>query len=94
MIVKESTLQKKIMDTFRQHGCLVLRPIAYSEAGYPDLIVIGNGRTVFCEVKRPGFDLTKLQQFRKAQMNEHGTHVFVLTDSNQCQEVINYLKNG
>lgn len=73
-------------------GLRVLRPITLSEDGYPDLWVLHNSTLAFVECKRPGEDLEPLQVFRKKELEQLGFHVFVIDDTRQCDEVIDFFR--
>lgn len=69
------------------------RAVANTESGWPDLDVYKDGRVVFGEVKRPGEKLTKLQEFRKKELESIGFIVLVLNTVNDCDRVELAFKN-
>lgn len=63
-----------------KEGYLVLRPVAVSKSGYPDLWVLRNGQVFFIEVKKQGEKATPLQALRHKELKEKGFDTYVVDD--------------
>jgi hypothetical protein len=75
----ESKIQSKKIKELEKEGYFVIKLIVTNKPGIPDLLAIPRDSNVlFCEVKRPDGKLSKLQEFRIKELNEHGirTEVF------------------
>lgn len=84
----ESEIQDKIVKDLTGSGWIVLKSISNNKSGFPDLQCIKYGRCVFIEVKQPGKSLSALQQFRAAQLKEHGFEHHVFTSANDIIKII------
>jgi len=51
---------------------------AMSVNGWPDLVAIRGGRTVWIEVKRPGGVLSAIQMHRHNEMRKQGAEVYTV----------------
>ena len=68
----EGTITKAIMALLRKVPSSFVMKIhggGYQNAGFPDILFICNGITFAFEVKRPGCDATKLQQYVIGRLN-------------------------
>jgi len=70
--MKESELERKVVSHCHQLGLLSYKFTSPSSRGVPDRIVIGRGRVLFLELKRPGNRPTPLQEREIRRINEHG----------------------
>lgn len=82
-IPKESYFQEKIMDAIKKkYPDAFIRKIsqgAYSEGGFPDLLVINNGQVFAFEVKRPVVGITsKLQLLTLAKLKAAGAEALIV----------------
>jgi len=61
--MKESTIQRHIMDYLTSHGAYVFKAVGnpMQRAGTPDLLVCWEGRFVGLEIKQPGEKATPVQ---------------------------------
>lgn len=75
----ESQIQSKIIKKLEDKGWLVLKIIKLSKSGYPDLLCLRNGITMFVEVKRPNGKLSELQKVRIKELREKGFKVKIWT---------------
>jgi Holliday junction resolvase len=76
--MKESQIQKKIMDRLRKNGWLVVKLIQTNMNGIPDLMCIRNGVTMFLEVKAENGSLSPLQEHLIGTLNKFGVHARVV----------------
>lgn len=75
----EQQIQSKRIKELESQGYYVIKLVRTNKNGIPDLLAIPRDSNVlFCEVKRPDGKLSKLQEFRIKELNEHGirTEVF------------------
>jgi Holliday junction resolvase len=69
----EQKIQSKKIKQLESEGYYVIKLINTNKNGIPDLIAIPkNADVLFVEVKRPNGKLSKLQEFRLKELNEHG----------------------
>ena len=69
----EQQIQRKKIKQLESEGYYVIKLINTNKNGIPDLIAIPkNADVLFVEVKRPNGKLSKLQEFRLKELNEHG----------------------
>ena len=74
----ESQLEKKFLDWAKDSGWMVRKMAWPGYNGAPDRLVIGNGRVIFLEFKRPGKEPTELQWSQIKEIRKHlGTAEFV-----------------
>ena len=74
---KESTVQSSIQKWLKDNGWFTIKIIMASKNGIPDLMAIKNGRTIFIEVKNEIGKLSKIQEYRIKEMQQHGAEVIV-----------------
>ena len=87
--MREQDIQLKIRKWFESNGWIVLKTVALSTAGWPDLIALKDGQSVFVEVKKPGGKITELQEYRIAQLQQTGFKAFAAYSFNDFQNKIN-----
>ena len=68
----EQQIQTKIKKYAEGKGWIVIKTIKLSEAGYPDLFMFKNGKTLFIEVKKAGGVVSPLQELRQKQLRQQG----------------------
>jgi Holliday junction resolvase len=78
----EQKIQTKIIKKLEADGWLVLKLIKLSKSGYPDLLLLKNGKTMFIEVKQPNGILSEIQKFRIKEITELGFQCKVWVDYN------------
>lgn len=76
----EQKIQYKIIKKLENDDWLVLKIIKLSKAGYPDLMCLKDGKTMFIEVKQPNGKLSELQKVRIEQLKKRGFEVKVWID--------------
>lgn len=64
--------QTKLKKDFEGKGYKVVKLIKLSENGYPDLMLLKDGKAYFVEVKEPNDTLKELQKFRIDELNKIG----------------------
>jgi Holliday junction resolvase len=74
--MKEQQIQTKKIKDLEAQGYYVIKLINTNKNGIPDLIAIPpNSDVLFVEVKRPEGKLSKLQDYRVKELQEHGVRV-------------------
>jgi hypothetical protein len=71
--MKEQQIQAKKIKELEAQGYYVIKLTTTNKNGIPDLIAIPpNSDVLFVEVKAPGGKMSKLQEFRKKELEKHG----------------------
>ena len=74
--MKEQQIQTKRIKQLETEGYYVIKLITTNKNGIPDLIAIPKDCNVlFVEVKQPTGKLSKLQEYRIKELEEHGIKV-------------------
>lgn len=89
--MSESKIQSKIKLLFKKSGYKVLKIIQLSENGFPDLLCMKNGKSIWIEVKDKGEKPSKLQLYRLKQLKENGFDAY-WTDSYKYLIDVNFNK--
>jgi Holliday junction resolvase len=76
--MRESELQKKIVDRLNRHGWSCVKLIQTNMNGIPDLMCIRKGTVMFLEVKTETGVIAPLQQKRIDDLNKHGVFAKVV----------------
>ena len=72
----EQQIQAKKIKELEAQGFYVIKLINTNKNGIPDLIAIPpNSDVQFVEVKKPDGKMSKLQEFRKRELENHGVKV-------------------
>ena len=81
--MNEAWVQKKIIERHQKQNWFVVKIIQSTANGFPDLMLLKNGRTVFIEVKRPGVKTAApLQVYRHKQLRDLGFDCYLTDDPN------------
>lgn len=76
----ESAIQRKIIKRYEADGYLVVKISLCNKSGFPDLMLLKDGKATFVEVKRPGQTPRSLQEYRLKELRDAGFDAFVLTE--------------
>lgn len=76
----ESAIQRRIVQRYEKEGYLVVKIDLCNKSGFPDLMLLKDGKASFIEVKRPGCKPRPLQQYRHDQLRRLGFDVAVMTE--------------
>jgi|TARA_R110001606_G_scaffold388029_1_gene553119 Holliday junction resolvase len=69
----EQAIQSKRIKQLEEEGYYVIKLVQTNKNGIPDLIAIPpDSEVLFSEVKRPTGKLSKLQEYRLKELEEHG----------------------
>ena len=80
-----SKFQKKTINKLRKQGWKVLKVIRLNESGFPDLMCLRNGVTIWVECKEKKDTLKPLQQFRINELKELGFEAFIEHDGKESE---------
>jgi len=89
---KGSSIEKYLKQQAKNNKFICWKFPATHLNGVPDRILIGNGHTVFIELKRPGEKPRKLQEFRIKQIRKAGGHARVIDSYTGIDALLNELK--
>lgn len=76
--MKESSLEKKLVDGARKRGFWALKFVSPGNDGVPDRIVVGFGMTFFVELKTERRVISEVQRSQIRRLRKCGQEVFVL----------------
>lgn len=69
----EQQIQDKRIKELEGQGYFVIKLIVTNKNGIPDLLAIPpESKVLFSEIKKPGGKVSRLQEFRMKQLNDHG----------------------
>lgn len=77
--VTESEIQRRIIQRYESAGWLVVKIGLCNKNGFPDLMMLKDGKAMFVEVKRPGERPRPLQIYRQEELKAKGFEVLTLT---------------
>lgn len=75
-----SSYQKKVIEEYEKKGWDVIKTIRLNKSGYPDLICLKNGVSIFVEVKEKNDTLKPLQKMRIDKLISNGFKAFAVQD--------------
>lgn len=87
----EGVIETYLYKQAKKNNILCYKFTAPSTAGVPDRVLIGNGKTVFVELKRPGGKPRPLQIAIHKRMREHGAIVFVADTKPLVDDIIQFM---
>jgi Holliday junction resolvase len=77
--IRESSIERKVVEYCRDHGFLCYKFVSPNQRGVPDrILVLPGGRVVFVELKAPTGSCTKLQLHEQQKLAEHNAEVWVV----------------
>lgn len=93
--MSEADIQRGIVNCVKRWGgfAVKVKPgVASAGKGFPDLLLIlPNGRVLFCEVKQPGKTQTPIQKWWERELRIRGHSVVVMESAEQLMmEVLNH----
>ena len=78
--MSESTFQRKLIKEYESKGWTVIRILQANKAGYPDLLCLMPERVLFIEVKSRTGKLSKVQEYRHAELRAAGFEVKTIAE--------------
>lgn len=88
--MKESVLEDNIADIAANYGFLYWKLTCPGTGSVPDRILIGNGYTLFFELKGKNGKLSKNQRLRCRQFKDHQAPVFVVNHLTDAETILCY----
>ena len=76
----ESRIQSQIIKRYEKLVYMVVKVLLCNKNGFPDLMLLKDGKASFIEVKRPGEKPRPLQEFRIKELRSLGFDVDVLCE--------------
>ena len=89
----EGVIENYLIKQAKKHNFLCYKFVSPSNNGVPDRIIIGNGLTLFIELKAPGEVARKQQQAVINRMRKHGATVYIIDSKQQIDELFASLIN-
>jgi len=91
----EKRLVDKIVKALRERGVWVYKTHggAYTRAGVPDLLLCVDGWFVGMEIKLPGCQPTKRQQYEHDQIQAAGGVAIVITSTDEALATVDRLRD-
>jgi len=88
--MKESEIQKKILDYLKLQGAYAVKVIQASKAGVPDIICCYKGKFIAIEVKTPKtkYNTSELQKLNIEWINQAKGIVIVAWDLEQVKRLL------
>lgn len=71
-MTEEQKLQTKIINLLEADGWIVVKTIALSKSGYPDIFAFRNKEAIFIEVKKKGGVRSPIQEYRINELQKQG----------------------
>lgn len=85
---RESAIEKDVCDYAKLRGWLVVKLMLCNVNGWPDRLLIRNGRVIFIEFKQLGKDPKPQQAKRHGEIRAQGIEVFVVDDREEGYAIV------
>lgn len=89
----EGIIENYLTKSAKEHGFLSMKFTSPNLNGVPDRIIIGNGYTVFVEVKKPDGRLDRLQVEVIKKLKNHGAYVTVVYTKEDVDKLLQTLSS-
>lgn len=86
--VRESKVERDIVQYAERRGWLVYKFTAVNKRGVPDRVLMRNGSVIFIEVKRPGETASGQQLLRIADIEAKGVACYVFDNLEAAKHVL------
>lgn len=84
----ESRTQQRLIADLKKRGWLVVKVSLCSMPGFPDIVALKDGQTIFVEVKRPNGKTRPLQDYAHEKIKQHGGTVLVYDGGDLPKELL------
>ena len=75
-----SRFQTKVINEYKKNGYTVIKIVKFVDSGYPDLLCLKDGVSVWIECKEKNDTLKELQKFRIDELLGNGFDAFCLQE--------------
>lgn len=72
------SFQQELIKEYESKGYTVLKTIRLNKSGYPDLMCMKKGKTIWIESKEPNDTLKPLQKLRIDQLRKDGFEAYAI----------------
>lgn len=86
--MKESKIQKKIIEELRERGAYVIKVMKSSRSGVPDLVCCYEGCFIAIEVKNDSGEASPLQEFNIKKIRGAGGKAVVMRGVNDIKKIL------
>jgi Holliday junction resolvase len=86
--VKESVIQKKILDYLDAKGCYAVKVMTANKSGVADIICCNQGRFIALEVKSDKGIVSEMQKFNAAMVRRAGGKSEIVKSVDDVRKVI------
>lgn len=86
--MKESDIERQVVEFCQRHNLLCFKFVSPGHRGVPDRLIIGPGKVLFLELKRPGGYPTALQCHYIAEIAERKHTATWVDNYEQAKQVI------
>ena len=92
-MVTEKVFQKSVISRAKKMGCFVAKMEAVGQAGFPDLLIISQGKSLYLELKSPKGTgkLSALQEIMHEEIRAAGGWVEVAQDMETVDRLLKML---
>lgn len=91
--MKESAIQKKILDYLDAKGCYTVKIISANKNGVADILCSYRGRFVALEVKTDKGVVSEMQKFQISEVIKSGGHAAVVRSVVEVRQLIDELNS-
>ena len=88
----EQKIQFLITNYLKKEGWWITKLMMTTTSGIPDLLCIKGGKTIFIEVKKPGGRLSKIQEYRIAEIRKENIPVLITDNLQEVKEWVDTMK--
>ncbi len=90
--MKESEIQKKIIDELKKNGWIPLKVIICNLNGWPDISAFKDGKCLFLEVKIPGKKPRPLQKYRLKELSRNGFFTYCISSYKELPRIFQLMQ--
>lgn len=91
--MNEKLIERKLVRELKKIGGKALKFTSRYETGWPDRLVLLNGRTYWAELKSPGKELTPRQKVVRGELEALGFSLWVIDTADKLDIFLNMLKS-
>ena len=89
----EGQIESYLVRKAKEFGYFQRKTVSQSNAGFPDRVVIGNGYTVFVELKSPVGKPSELQKSTIREMRRNGAIVYIINSKEDCLKLLECMRD-